>query len=151
MLNRASLERLTGEKSVSQLFELAERRCAIITGDHLPRRRLEVCYMFARSYAPSARPWFPLHEDRADLTVNVTLGEAVTTQGGHLLGLFKGKIRRMSREMGEATTHTPAPRHGVSRLSAGKRHSLILFFNEALDRDTSPGREPRLNMSNIVL
>lgn len=62
------------------------------------------------------------------MTVNVALCNDGDFDGGKLLTLCGRQIRRIDRREGEATVHASTLLHGVSRLRAGRRYSLILFY-----------------------
>ncbi len=94
-------------------------------------------YAFARKYTAAGRPWFGLHQDEAALTVNVALSDDRQTTGGRLVGLFGGGVQEVVREEGEATVHSSSLVHGVTRVTAGVRYSLIMFWARALGSDRS--------------
>ena len=48
--------------------------------------------------------------------------------GGHLLAVYDGAVRVVSRRAGDATVHPSSLLHGVSRMREGSRYTLILFF-----------------------
>ena len=48
--------------------------------------------------------------------------------GGVLLGVYNGSVRALARRAGDATVHPSSLLHGVSRMHAGERYTLILFF-----------------------
>ena len=48
--------------------------------------------------------------------------------GGVLLGVYNGSVRVLARRAGDATVHPSSLLHGVSRMHAGERYTLILFF-----------------------
>ena len=68
------------------------------------------------------------HADAAALTVNVALTSDTDHEGGTLLGLYGGEVRAVLRGCGDATVHSSALLHGVTRMRAGVRYSMILFF-----------------------
>ena len=86
---------------------------------------------FVRRYTLDTRPWNPFHTDRYEITCNVELsaGGAESYSGGVLLGLYDGEVRRITREEGEATLHSSKLLHAVTKMTSGKRYSLILFFD----------------------
>jgi hypothetical protein len=134
-LSRALLEHLVGEAAVHRLWELADQHLRALHGGELPGEA-RAGYIFARRYTAATRPWCPLHEDKAELTINVALADDSCEPGaceggaadGRLVGLFERGIRAVERAEGEATIHTSALRHGVTRVRAGERSSLIVFF-----------------------
>ena len=87
--------------------------------------------IFVRRYAAGTRPWFPFHQDRAELTINVALSDDAEHGGGRLLCVYDGRVHRLMRHEGTATVHRSTLLHGVSRMTSGVRYSLILFFGRA--------------------
>ena len=90
--------------------------------------RLRISQVFVRRYARGERPWFTFHRDRGPLTVNVALASDDGHEGGALLALFDGAVRRVERHEGEAVVHPSTLLHGVSRMRGGVRYSLIVFY-----------------------
>ena len=70
------------------------------------------------------------HQDVATITVNVALTADAAVEGGRLLGVCDGRVRVLPRAEGDATVHSSALLHGVTRIEAGTRYSLILFFSD---------------------
>lgn len=68
------------------------------------------------------------------MTVNVALCNDDDFDGGKLLTLCDRAIRRIDRREGEATVHASTLLHGVSRLRAGRRYSLILFYGRKAEQ-----------------
>ena len=62
------------------------------------------------------------------MTVNVALSSDADVDGGRLLGVYDGKVHNIERGEGDATVHSSALLHGVTRMRRGVRYSLILFF-----------------------
>lgn len=93
------------------------------------RGPLSVREIFVRRYscAPS-RPWLPFHGDRARITVNISISAPGSHTGGCLLAAIDGAIVSIPREEGQATVHNSALLHGVTKLTSGSRHSLLIFF-----------------------
>ena len=89
---------------------------------------------FVRRYCPETRPILKFHADAYELTVNVALSADAGHSGGKLIGLFRGQVRALERAEGDVTVHSSSLLHAVSRMTAGVRYSLILFF------DKNPGR-----------
>ena len=85
--------------------------------------------VFVRTYSLGGRPYIPFHCDSARYTINVALNADAEFEGGRLLVLHAGKVRSVERTMGEAVAHPSTLMHGVSAMSAGVRHSLIVFFH----------------------
>jgi hypothetical protein len=86
--------------------------------------------VFARMYSTQSRPFINFHQDSAAFTVNIALNGDGEYDGGELLVLHQGEMKAELRSRGEATVHTSDLLHGVRRMYAGERFSLILFFNE---------------------
>ena len=74
------------------------------------------------------QPLTSLHFDSAALTVNVALSSDADVDGGGLLGVYDRKVHNIERGEGDATVHSSALLHGVTRMRRGVRYSLILFF-----------------------
>jgi len=84
--------------------------------------------IFVRKYSASTRPWLKFHYDRATLTMNVALSDDGAHTGGDLLAIANGQIRRYTRAEGTAIVHSSSLMHAVTRMRAGSRYSLIIFF-----------------------
>ena len=67
-------------------------------------------------------------EDRSEITVNVALSDDAQHEGGRLIAIYDGEVRAIERREGEATLHPSSLMHAVSRMTSGKRYSLIIFF-----------------------
>ena len=65
------------------------------------------------------------------MTVNVALVDDADFDGGQLIALYGRRLRSISRASGDATVHSSRLLHGVTRMGAGVRYSLIVFFHEA--------------------
>lgn len=91
-------------------------------------RELPIVEAFIRRYEPTTRPWHPFHQDRAAITVNVALSDDDDHGGGRLLGLFDDGARCFERDAGDATVHLSRIVHGVTRMTHGTRHALIVFL-----------------------
>jgi hypothetical protein len=96
-------------------------------------RPLRITPLGSPRYTPCERPWIPFHVDSSALTINVALCDDADFDGGKLVVLCGGAVQRLDRREGEATVHASTLLHGVSRLRAGRRYSLVLFY----------GRKPR--------
>ena len=84
---------------------------------------------FIRRFSAETRPWIKIHADVAAVTVNVALtGDDEYPGGGQLLGVYDGAVRAVERRAGDVTVHPSSLLHGVSRMHAGARYTLILFF-----------------------
>ena len=65
------------------------------------------------------------------------------SEGGRLLGLIDGCVRAIERAEGEATVHPSCLLHGVSRMTAGVRYSLIIFWKFVeLEEEAEAEEEP---------
>ena len=95
--------------------------------------------IFIRRYSAGSRPWNPFHTDSSALTINLALIDDGAYDGGELLACFNGAIRRIVRTQGDATLHASTLLHGVSRMSAGVRYSLIIFIGRAAAGPTLDG------------
>ena len=121
------LRALVGAPAAARLWALVPELLA--GGGGVPR--LEQAEIFIRRYSPDTRPWNPFHTDSAALTINVALSDDAACQGGHLLALYDGRVRRVSRRQGDATVHSSRLLHAVSALRTGRRYSLIIFVGRS--------------------
>ena len=121
-MSYADLEATVGTAAASGLVGLAER--------FHTARQPRAGRIFARRYSPSGddQPWTSFHHDAAHTTVNVALTSDADFDGGDLLGLCAGAVRRLPRSEGDATVHTSSLVHGVTRMTRGVRYSLIIFI-----------------------
>ena len=71
------------------------------------------------------------HADTAAITVNVALTADADVVGGRLLGVYNGAVHEIDRAEGDVTVHSSALLHGVTRMHAGTRYSMILFISRA--------------------
>jgi len=138
-LDRDGLERIAGAAAVAALWRLpaAVARAAAAVGaapaaeEPLGGGRgfegdVEV---IVRRYVPGARPWVPFHYDRAACTVNVALSDDEAHGGGVLLAYTAARgAWAVGRREGDGTAHGPCLLHAVTRVTAGARYSLVLFF-----------------------
>ena len=99
-------------------------------GDGSAESRYRLFDCFCRRYSCDAADQLltSFHADRAALTVNVALTSDEETVGGTLLGVYGGAVRPLRRGEGDATVHSSALLHGVTRMLEGTRCSLILFY-----------------------
>jgi hypothetical protein len=125
-LSADELERLLGARQLGAI-RAAARALDVRTGGS-GRRPLPLVEAFVRRYTPSTRPWHPLHQDRAYVTVNVALSDDAAHEGGRLVGIFADGAVGFEREAGEATVHLSRVVHGVSRMRRGVRYALICFL-----------------------
>lgn len=69
------------------------------------------------------------HMDTADVTVNVALTDDAQIEGGVLLGVYGHGVHSIVRAEGDATVHSSSLLHGVTRMRAGTRYSMIMFHS----------------------
>ena len=67
--------------------------------------------------------------DTADVTVNVALTDDAQLEGGVLLGVYGHGVHSIVRAEGDATVHSSSLLHGVTRMRAGTRYSMIMFHS----------------------
>ena len=89
---------------------------------------LPIVEAFVRRYTAHTRPWHPFHQDRAAITVNVALSDDHAHGGGRLVGLFADGAAKFERREGTATIHRSQIVHGVTCMTRGVRHALIVFL-----------------------
>ena len=140
-LELPELERLIGVDHARQLLRLPARYHQLAANaahaahaeSTAPDFFLFDCFL--RRYSSDAAGGDQLltsfHADTAALTVNVALTSDADIDGGRLLGAYDGAVRTIEREMGDATVHSSDLLHGVTRMHAGTRYSLICFFGVA--------------------
>lgn len=116
-LDPAELSSLVGETSTRQLLDL---------GPQGPDHRVS---LFVRTFSPEMRTHLPMHRDVSEFTVNVPLDDGTTVEGGDLLVIDQGEPMTVRREQGVAICHTSELLHGVTRVVAGERWSLIALFD----------------------
>jgi hypothetical protein len=130
------LGELIGREQAHGLMELARRYVVDgLAGEHC--ESVVLAGSFARRYCADGgkeQPLTSFHFDSAATTVNVALTDDTAISGGRLLGVFGGGVQVIARAEGEATVHASSLFHGVSRMEAGVRYSLILFFANARPR-----------------
>ena len=130
----AELEEMLGAAAVRALLELPERfarqqhSLATRPGGAAQQYRLFDCFVRRYSSASSDQLLTSFHADSAVLTVNVALTSDAATEGGRLLGVYDGAVHEITRGEGDATVHSSALLHGVTRMRNGTRYSMILFF-----------------------
>ena len=87
---------------------------------------------FLRRYSPAAdgdQLLTSFHMDTADVTVNVALTDDAQLEGGVLLGVYGHGVHSIVRAEGDATVHSSSLLHGVTRMRAGTRYSMIMFHS----------------------
>ena len=130
------LEALVGAAALQALVGAARELDARAGGE------LPIVEAFVRRYSPSERPWFPFHQDRSALTVNVALSADADGCGGQLVCVLDDGARVVGpRAEGDAAIHSSSLVHGVTRLTRGVRYSLIVFFGDepAVKREIRDG------------
>ena len=90
--------------------------------------KLDTAVVWLKRYAASGRPFNELHTDSSALTINVALSSDDDCEGGVLLVCHGGALRAVRRRAGDATVHGDATLHGVTAVTAGERHSLLVFI-----------------------
>ena len=93
-----------------------------------PRHQLFDCFLRRYSSGSSDQLLTSFHADSAVLTVNVALTSDAEMDGGRLLGVYDGAVHEIERAEGDATVHSSALLHGVTRMRRGTRYSMIMFF-----------------------
>lgn len=117
-LDATELSSLVGETTTRRLLDLG------------PRGREHRVSLFVRTFSPEMRTHLPMHRDVSAFTVNVPLDDGTTVEGGDLVVIDQGEPMTMRREQGVAICHTSELLHGVTRVAAGERWSLIALFDE---------------------
>ena len=125
-LSQSELEALIGAERVEAIF--AAGRALDVQRGGSGERELPLVEAFVRRYTPDTRPFHPLHQDRAAITVNVALAADDAHGGGRLVSVFSTGARRFERAEGDATVHLSRIVHGVTRMTSGQRYSLIVFL-----------------------
>jgi uncharacterized protein (TIGR02466 family) len=127
-LSLDDLTGLVGTATVADLLKLPEALGA--PSDRPAAELYQRIDIFARMYGPDMRPYIAFHADICSYTVNIALNEEASFQGGDLIALERGRLRRPTRTVGTALLHAGDLVHGVSRIEHGVRFSLILFFTQ---------------------
>jgi hypothetical protein len=133
-LNPSELEALIGVQAVTALLETPRRFCraSVTSTTSSEKFKFRLFDCFLRRYSPDTASGNQLltsfHADTAALTVNIALTSDVDVEGGRLLGAYDGAVRLIKRSEGDATVHSSALLHGVTRMRAGTRYSMIMFF-----------------------
>jgi predicted 2-oxoglutarate/Fe(II)-dependent dioxygenase YbiX len=134
---RSELEGLIGAEAVAALLAIPRRfaASAATAGDEAGAAAAAASYelfdCFLRRYSADTagdQLLTSFHADSAALTVNVALTSDEAVEGGRLLGVYDGAIRVITRAEGDATAHSSALLHGVTRMHKGTRYSMIMFF-----------------------
>lgn len=122
-LTIAGLRELIGAEAAEALLRMPHSFGA---GDGDGLERLDI---FLRKYSPETRSSIAFHADNCTYTLNVPLTAPDRYEGGRLLALHGGCLVDLTRPAGTAILHAGNLVHGVTRLVAGTRHALILFFS----------------------
>ena len=134
-LNLLQVEKLLGLKASQELRTCSENLLRALEPANGTAKFPLLGDIFLRRYTSTTRPFIPFHCDHAAFTVNIALGGRENGSGGeegggHLVALHRNSIVTLLRNEGEATAHTSALLHGVSRITSGERHTMIMFFNK---------------------
>lgn len=140
------LRSLLGPDAVARLTKLPARLIEHLGAAHVPAAWRDyvddaqggawsgLVLIAVREYSRRTRPWIRLHHDSAAITVNIALSEDADVDGGALVAVLDGAVRRMVRSAGEATIHSSTLVHGVTSVTGEHpRHTLILFFYAEAD------------------
>jgi hypothetical protein len=123
--DKAELVTVLGARAVGAIWRLPQAlEASAPHGDDF-----EKVGVFMRSYSVGGRPFIPFHCDSARYTANIALNADEDFAGGKLLVLYDDQVRAIERATGEVTAHPSTLMHGVSSMTAGTRHSLIVFFH----------------------
>lgn len=122
-LTITDLQELLGHEKAEDLLNRPQ------TYDPSRFKTAERIEIFLRKYSPQTRPYIAFHADNCGYTMNIALRDDESFDGGQLLALYDGSLRRVSRRAGTAVLHTGNLVHGVSRIECGTRYSLILFYH----------------------
>lgn len=131
-----ALAAIIGDAAVARLLALPAEH-----GTRVATSRPAVS-LFLRMFSPDTRPYITFHSDVAAWTVNVPLDDDDDDIGGRLLMLVGGALHAERRAEGVGLSHPSELIHGVSRVKAGERWSLIALFHAA-DPTTEPNALPR--------
>jgi len=128
-LSLVTLGAIVGRDTVENLVKLGRQwQLQVRPEDARHEGDVAVIEIFGRRYCAEGRPWMPFHGDRAAVTVNVALSDERDHEGGRLLAALDGVMQHIPRMEGQATVHGATLLHGVTRMTSGSRHSLILFM-----------------------
>lgn len=148
-LDVGTLRSVVGADAVDRL--LAEPTPELST----TTRSSEAPSIFLRLFTADTRDFLTFHTDISGTTVNVPLEPDGSADGGELLMLYGGQLRVAPRRQGAALIHDSHVVHGVSRMKAGERWSLIAFFppggpatTPATQSTTHTTEEPRCHLTN---
>jgi hypothetical protein len=135
-LSRERLDAIIGPAAAAALWSIPPAFSDLV-GTRFPEQSRDLdldvsnAEIFLRRYTAATRPWNPFHTDSSAMTINVALDADCSYEGGELLGCYDGSIQVISRAEGDATAHASSLLHGVAQMTAGVRHSLIIFIGEA--------------------
>lgn len=85
--------------------------------------------LFLRLYSEETRPLIPFHHDICAYTCVIALNDQSDFSGGYFVMLNGDNLERAAWKQGEALLHSGNLVHGVSKMNAGKRYSLVMFTN----------------------
>ena len=83
--------------------------------------------LFLRLYSEETRSLIPFHHDICAYTCVIALNDQSDFSGGYFVMLNGDNLERASWKRGEALLHSGNLVHGVSKMNAGKRYSLVMF------------------------
>jgi hypothetical protein len=83
--------------------------------------------LFLRLYSQETRSQIPFHHDISDYTCVIALNDQSDFSGGDFIMLNGDNLEKASWKQGEALLHSGNLIHGVSKMNAGKRYSLVMF------------------------
>ena len=116
--------------AVAEPSMLATRRgMAPVTGEQPVRNLIPNTQSTQHLLGHHARSRSPFHRDHSLVVLNVALNDDF--DGAHLLFALDGCVVQPVRRQGDATAHTCATVHGVSRLAAGVRYNFFVTFEAA--------------------
>jgi hypothetical protein len=141
-LDRNELTEIIGADAVRSLWSLpalldARRRAAVAAAipgagsmpPNLPPVWLGGAVLRRYNAHGGGRTMLGFHVDSSDCTANVCLSPPAAHAGGALLLAAGGRVAPApERSEGGATVHAGDVAHGVARVTAGVRHSLLVFF-----------------------
>ena len=83
--------------------------------------------LFLRLYSQETRSLIPFHHDISDYTCVIALNDQSDFSGGDFIMLNGDNLEKAAWKQGEALLHSGNLIHGVSKMNAGKRYSLVMF------------------------
>ena len=143
-LQRSELEELIGVEETKALWALPQ-----LLEERKPKKsslpNMWLATVSLRKYAPDLRASLGFHIDSDYCTANICLSPTSAHTGGHLLVATGGRIKEVNRAEGDAILHVGDAAHAVTKVTAGERYSLLLFYNRPgflFQRDNGRFRRP---------